>query len=62
VAAKLKRGQARRKAREQEFDAPAPRDPAAEVSWREVQAILDEELQRLPERLRAPIVLCYLDA
>jgi RNA polymerase sigma factor (sigma-70 family) len=61
VAAKLKRGHARRKAREQGFDSPAPRDPAAEVSWREVQAILDEELQRLPERYRAPVVLCYLE-
>jgi RNA polymerase sigma factor (sigma-70 family) len=61
VAAKLKRGHARRKSREYGADAPAPRDPAAEVSWREVQAILDEELQRLPERYRAPVILCYLE-
>jgi RNA polymerase sigma factor (sigma-70 family) len=36
-------------------------DPAAEVTVREARAVLDEELARLPERLRAPLVLCYLE-
>src|SRR5258708_31719998 len=40
VAAKLTRDQARRKSRERRVGAPALKDPAAEVSWREVQAIL----------------------
>lgn len=31
-----------------------------DLSWREVQQILHEEVNRLPERLRAPLVLCYL--
>ncbi len=35
-------------------------DPAADLAWREVRQALDEELHRLPERLRAPLVLCYL--
>src|SRR5579859_3426181 len=36
---------------------PEPADP----SWREVCDVLDAEVHRLPERLRAPLVLCYLE-
>src|SRR5438067_592329 len=61
VSVKLKREHARRKNREHRVDGPAQRDPAAEVTWREVQAILDEELEQLPERYRTPVILCYLD-
>src|SRR5262249_8803676 len=52
VAANLKRDRLRRSRREQESQGPAPPDPGAEVSWREVQTMLDEELERLPDRLR----------
>jgi len=61
LAAKLKRDHARRKNRECGVAARPSRDPAVEVSWREAQAILDDELRRLPERYRAPLILCYLE-
>jgi RNA polymerase sigma factor (sigma-70 family) len=42
--------------------AAVPRDPSAEVTWRELRTVLDEELDRLPDKYRAPLVLCYLES
>ncbi|HKB01144.1 MAG TPA: sigma-70 family RNA polymerase sigma factor, partial [Gemmataceae bacterium] len=36
-------------------------DPLADLSWREVRRLLDDEIGRLPARLRSPVVACYLD-
>jgi RNA polymerase sigma factor (sigma-70 family) len=59
AAANLRRQVARRRGRE--VPAVDLAQPPAEVGWREVRAVLDEELQRLPERFRAPLLLCCLE-
>jgi RNA polymerase sigma factor (sigma-70 family) len=35
--------------------------PPDEVAWEELHTALDAELTRLPDRLRLPLILCYLE-
>jgi RNA polymerase sigma factor (sigma-70 family) len=38
-----------------------PVSPAASCEWQELRPVLDAELERLPEKLRAPLILCYFE-
>jgi RNA polymerase sigma factor (sigma-70 family) len=61
VAMNSKRNLARQRHKEQ-HGARSEMTPAAEeLSWREVQALLDEEVQALPEAFRRVFVLCCLE-
>lgn len=61
IAGKLKKTIARRRYATESLTIDVPRpDTTVETSWREVQLVLDEELQQLPDKYRAPLVLCYL--
>jgi RNA polymerase sigma factor (sigma-70 family) len=61
LALKARTGAARRRAHERRVADMRPTDASGEPSWDEVRPLLDEELSQLPERLRAPLVLCYLE-
>ena len=39
----------------------AAADPGLEAAWHELCAVLDEEVQRLSEKFRVPLILCYLE-
>ncbi len=62
VALRLKAKTQRRTVHEQRVDPLSSSDAMDDITWRELRSVLDEELQRLPERYRAPLVLCYLEA
>jgi RNA polymerase sigma factor (sigma-70 family) len=62
LARKYRARAGQRRAREQHVpNRPSPDEPLAHLSVLEAERILHEELARLPERYRAPLVLCYLE-
>ncbi|OAI50294.1 hypothetical protein AYO44_05770 [Planctomycetaceae bacterium SCGC AG-212-F19] len=63
VALQVRQDVASARAHDQSTDpaSVAERDaPTADAGWRELRPVLDAEVQRLPEKYRAPVILCYL--
>jgi len=52
---------ARQRERDQRAEPRSPADPIADASLQELQALLDAEVARLPEKLRLPFVACCLE-
>jgi RNA polymerase sigma factor (sigma-70 family) len=61
IALKAKLNAKRQQTLDRKAAVGSPADPQAEAAEREMWAVLDEELSRLPEKFRAPLVLCYLE-
>jgi RNA polymerase sigma factor (sigma-70 family) len=61
LALKAKATAGERRNREHRVTATPAATPLAQITVREAQTILDEELNRLPQKLREPVVLCCLE-
>jgi RNA polymerase sigma factor (sigma-70 family) len=61
IAMKAKMSRGKRKESEREAAAGRTFQPSPDSDWQELRPILDEELNRLPEKYRLPVVLCYLE-
>jgi RNA polymerase sigma factor (sigma-70 family) len=61
TALKARQSAARRRKHEGQTPSRPSDDPAGELLWREVRALLDEEIARLPEAYRNVFILCCLE-
>jgi RNA polymerase sigma factor (sigma-70 family) len=61
TALKARRAMNTRRRKEPQAGTRTPEQPASEAAFRELQAILHEEVGRLTEKYRAPFVLCCLE-
>jgi RNA polymerase sigma factor (sigma-70 family) len=61
TALKARAARARRGGRESQVpDMPEP-ESTGEAAWEDLQPLLDQELSRLPEKYRLPVILCDLE-
>jgi RNA polymerase sigma factor (sigma-70 family) len=61
TALKARAGLAKRRGQERQVPAVTAEEPTPAVVWADLRPVLDEEVRRLPEKYRAPFILCYLE-
>jgi RNA polymerase sigma factor (sigma-70 family) len=61
IACKSKVQTTGRRIRERRFANMASGESTDNQTWAEIRSVLDEEIGRLPEKYRAPLVLCYFE-
>jgi RNA polymerase sigma factor (sigma-70 family) len=61
IASKTRARLARRRHQPLQVEPMATSDPHTDLHSRELRSLIDEELQTLPVKYRAPLVLCYLE-
>jgi RNA polymerase sigma factor (sigma-70 family) len=59
VASKARARSTARLKRERRGEKMLRKEPLDELTWQELRTVLDEEIARLPEKNRTPLVLCY---
>jgi RNA polymerase sigma factor (sigma-70 family) len=62
TAAHARADRNRRRAHERRETAMRAAEPSPGVLWEDLKPLLDEEIRRLPDKYRVPVVLCYLGA
>jgi RNA polymerase sigma-70 factor (ECF subfamily) len=60
IARKARIGSIRRETRERRAGKMPTQAQLLDLEWTELKAVLDDELSQLPEKYRAPLILCYL--
>jgi RNA polymerase sigma factor (sigma-70 family) len=61
IALRAKAQAVRRRVQERQATEMSPPAPENEAAWNELRPVLHEEVNRLPEKYRTPVVLCYLE-
>src|SRR6516225_8951267 len=61
IARKAKSREHRRRSYERQVVSKPMADPDEEILWKDLRPVLDEEVNRLPEKYRAPVVLCFFE-
>jgi RNA polymerase sigma factor (sigma-70 family) len=61
IALRAKTGVIRRRTHERQGAEMLVEAPETEAGWNELRPVLHEEVNRLPEKYRTPVILCYLE-